>query len=94
MQSPASASSLAELPPAASLQLGRWICQHGLRSARFRGLLLVLAAASAGASTTTALAFLRLVTFRTQSGSMITYIIPATASSGAGFASRCMSWYE
>ena len=67
MQSPAPASSLAEPPPAASPQLGRWICQQGLRSARTRGLLLVLAAASAAAaaSTTTALAFLRLVTFRT-----------------------------
>ena len=70
MQSPAPASSLAEPPPAASPQLGRWICQQGLRSARIRGLLLVLAAASAAAaaaaaSTTTALAFLRLVTFRT-----------------------------
>ena len=72
MQSPASASSLAELLPAASPQVVRWICQQGLRSARIRGLLLVLAAASAAASTTTALAFLRLITFRTQSGSMIT----------------------
>ena len=52
---------------AASPQLGRWICQQGLRSARIPGLLLVLAAASAAAaasSTTTAFAFLRLVTFR------------------------------
>ena len=69
MQSPAPASSLAEPPPAASPQLGRWICQQGLRPARIRDLLLVLAAASAAAaaaaSTTTALAFLRLVTFRT-----------------------------
>ena len=67
MQSPAPASSLAEPPPAASPQLGRRICQQGLRSARVRCLLPVLAAASAaaGASTTTALAFLRLVTFRT-----------------------------
>ena len=69
MQSPAPASRLAEPPPAASPQLGRWICQQGLRSARIRGLLLVLAAASAAAaaaaSTTTALPFLRLVTFRT-----------------------------
>ena len=92
MQSPAPASSLAELPPAASPQLWRWICQQGLRSARIRGLVLVLAAASAAAaaaSTTTALAFLRLVTFRT--GSMIQHIIPATASSGTGFASHCMS---
>ena len=68
MQSSAPASRLAEPPPAASPQLGRWICQQGLRSARIRGLLLVLAAASAAAdaaaaaSTTTALAFLRLVT--------------------------------
>ena len=67
MQSPAPASSLEEPPPAASPQLGLWICQQGLRSARIRGLLLVPAAASAAAaaSTTTALAFLRLVTFRT-----------------------------
>ena len=78
MRSPAPASSLAEPPPAANSQLGRWICQQGLRSARIRGLLLVLAAANAAASTTTAPAFLRLVTFRTQSGSMITYIIPGT----------------
>ena len=58
MQSPAPASSLAEPPPAASPQLGRWICQQGLRSARIWGLLLVLAAASAAAaaaSTTTIL---------------------------------------
>ena len=72
MQSQAPASSLAEPPPAASPQLGRWICQQGLRSARIRGLLLVLAAAGAAAaaagaaaSTTTAIAFLRLVTFCT-----------------------------
>ena len=96
MQSPAPASSLAELPPAASPQLGRWICQQGLRSARVRGLLMVLAAARAAAAaataTTAALVFLRLVTFRT--GSMIKYTIPATASSGAGFASHCMSWNQ
>ena len=61
MHSPAPASSLAEPPPAANPQLGRWVCQQGLRSARIRGLLLVLAAASAAAaaaaaaSTTTAL---------------------------------------
>ena len=70
MQSPAPTSSLAEPPLAASPQLGRWICQQGLRSARIRGLLLVLAAASAAAaaaaaSMTTAIAFLRLVTFLT-----------------------------
>ena len=71
MQSPALASSLAEPPPAASPQLGRWISQQGLRSARIRDLLLAFAAASAAAaaaapaSTTTALAFVRLVTFRT-----------------------------
>ena len=65
------ASSLAKPPPAASPQLGRWICQQGLRSARMPCLLLVLAAArvllllcccqsaAAAASTTTALAFLR-----------------------------------
>ena len=47
VQSPAPANSLAEPPPAASLQLGRWGCQQGLRSARIRGLLLLLAAASA-----------------------------------------------
>ena len=41
----APASSLAEPPPAASPQLGRCICQQGLRSARMRCLLLVLAAA-------------------------------------------------
>ena len=35
-------SSLAEPPPAASPQLGRWISQHRLRSARTRCLLLVL----------------------------------------------------
>ena len=45
VQSPAPARSLAEPPPAASPQLGRWICQQGLRSARMRCLLLVLAAA-------------------------------------------------
>ena len=41
-QSPALASSLAEPPPAASPQLGRWICPQGLRSARVRGLLLLV----------------------------------------------------
>ena len=80
MQCPAPASSLAEPPPAASPQLGQGICQQGLRSARIRGLLPVLAAdsaaaapaaaaaavaAAAAASTTTAFAFLLLVTFRT-----------------------------
>ena len=45
MKPPAPASSLAEPPPAASPQLGPWICQQGLRSARMRCLLLVLAAA-------------------------------------------------
>ena len=78
VHSPAPAGSLAEPPPAASPQLGRWICRQGLRSARMRCLLLVLAAArllllllllllaAAAASTTAALlAFLRLVTFRT-----------------------------
>ena len=72
MLSPAPASSVAEPPPAASPQLGRWIYQQGLRSARMRCLLLVLAAAGAvaaaavAASTTTAfLVFLRLATFRT-----------------------------
>ena len=57
MQSPAPASSLVEPPLVASPQLGRWICQQGLRSARIRGLLLLLAAAeaaaAAAASTTT-----------------------------------------
>ena len=94
MQSPAPASSLAELPPAASPQLRRWICQQGLRSARIRVLLLVLAAASAAAaaSTTTALVFLRWVTFRT---GMILLLLLVTASAGTGFASHCcMRWYE
>ena len=45
MLSPAPASTLAEPPPAASPQLGRWICQQRLRSARIRGLLLLFAAA-------------------------------------------------
>ena len=72
MQSLAPASSLAEPPPAASPQLGRSICQQGLRSARIRGLLLVHAAASAAAAAlTTTLAFFRLVTFRT---GMITFL--------------------
>ena len=57
VQSPAPTSSLAEPHPAACPQLGRWVCEQGLRSARIRGLLLLLAAASAAAaaSTTTAL---------------------------------------
>ena len=41
-QSPALASSLAEPPLASSPQLGRRICQQGLRSARVRGLLLLV----------------------------------------------------
>ena len=91
MQSPAPSSSLAEPPSAASPQLGQWICQQGLRSARIWGLLLVLAAASAAAataaSTTTALAFFRLVTFRT---GMTVFITTVTASAGTGFASHHM----
>ena len=101
VQSPAPASSLAELPPAASPQLGRWVChsRQGLRSARIRGLLLVPAAASAAggdaaASTTTAL--LCLFTF-----GHISYwydrntTTVVTASAGTRFASHCcMPWYE
>ena len=94
VQSPAPASSLAETPPAASPQLGRWVCQQGLRSARIRGLLLVLAAASAAASTTTALPCL--FTFGHISywyGRKINTVV--TASVGTGFASHCcMPWYE
>ena len=59
MQSLASASRLAEPPPAASPQLGRWICQQGLRSARMRCPLLVLAAASAAAAMLLLLLLLR-----------------------------------
>ena len=44
VKSLAPASSVAEPPPAATPQLGRWTCQQGLRSARMRCLLLVLAA--------------------------------------------------
>ena len=68
MQCPAPASSLVEPPPAASPQMGRYICQQGLRSARLRCLLQVLAAAAVLLlllRRLTALAFLRLVTFRT-----------------------------
>ena len=71
MQSPAPASNLAEPPPAASPQLGRWICQQELRSARMRCLLLVLAAARVLLLLLLLLLlrrrllFLRLVTFRT-----------------------------
>ena len=97
VQSPAPASSLAEPPPAASPQLGRWVCQQGLRSARIRGLLLVLAAASAvaaAASTTTALPCL--FTFGHISywyDRNITTVV--TASAGTGYASHCcMPWYE
>ena len=50
MHSPTPASSLAESPPAASPQLGRWICcQQGLRSARILSLLPVLAAGAGAA---------------------------------------------
>ena len=97
--SPAPASSLAEPLPAASPQLGRWVCQQGLRSARIRGLLLVLAAASAAAaaaSTTTAL--LCLFTFGHISywyDRNITTTTVVTASVGTGFASHCcIPWYE
>ena len=87
MQSPALASSLAEPPPVASPQLGRWICQQGLRSARMRYLLVLLAAArlllpgcqaAAAASTTTSLAFSRLVIFRT--GMMILELANTTTT--------------
>ena len=99
VQSPAPASSRAEPPPAASPQLGRWVCQQGLRSARIRGLLLVLAAASAAASaaaasTTTALHCL--ITFGHISywydRNISTAVV--TASVGTVFASLCcMPWY-
>ena len=93
MQSPAPASNLAEARPAASPQLGRRICQHGLRSARVGCLLLVLAAASAAAvllllccccaaaSTTTALA---LVTIRTGTVflELVSYCIYAVSGPG------------
>ena len=97
VQSPAPGSSLAEPPPAASPQLGRWVCQQGLRSARIWGLLLVLAAASvaaAAASTTTALSCL--FTFGHISYWYDRNITTAvTASAGTGFASHCcMPWYE
>ena len=64
MQSPPAACSLAEPFPAASPQLGRWICQPGLRSARIRGLLLVPAAAN-NVVEDAFFAILRLVIFRT-----------------------------
>ena len=87
LQSPAPASSLAEPPPATSPQLGRWICQQGLRSARIRGLLLVLAAASAAAaaSTMAVLAILRLVTF---CNGIAVVLLLVTVSVGPGFASH------
>ena len=94
MQSPASASSLAESPPAASPQLGRWICQQGLQSAKIRDLLLLLAAATAAAaaSTTTALGSLRLVTLSSWCDRIITTVVMASA--GTGFESHRMPWYE
>ena len=92
MQSPAPASSIAEPPPAASPQLGRWICQHGLRSARIRGLVLAAASvAAAAASTTTILAILLLVTFRT---GMTVLSLLLRPSAGTGFASHGIPWYE
>ena len=58
---------IAEPPPAASPQLGRWICHQGLQYARMRCVLLVLAAARVLLLlllwTTAAFAFLRLATF-------------------------------
>ena len=93
MQSPAPASSLAEPPPAASPHLGPWTCQQGLRTARIRGLLLVLAAVSAAAASTTA-ALSSLFTFGHISywyGRIVTTI---TAQAGTGFASHCMPGYE
>ena len=97
VQSPAPVSSLAEPPPAASPQLGRWVCQQGLRSARIRGLLLLLAAASAAAaaaSTTTALPCLfTFVHISYWYDRNITTVV--TASAGTGFASHCcIPWYE
>ena len=68
MQSPAPVCSLAEPPPAASPQLGRWVCQQGLRSARIRGLLLCLllpVLLLLLRRRLPFLAFLRLVAFRT-----------------------------
>ena len=58
VQPPAPASSLAEPPPAASPQLGRWVCHQGLQSARIWGLLLLRRRLPF-------FAFLRLVTFCT-----------------------------
>ena len=96
LQSPAPASSLSEPPPAASPQLGRWICQQGLRSARIRGLLLVFAAASAAAAASTTTALPCFLTFGHISywyDRNITTVV--TALAGAGFASHCcMPWYE
>ena len=98
MQSPAPASSLAEPLPAASPQLGRWVCQQGLRSAKIRGLLLVLAAASAAAaaaaSMTTALPCLfTLGHISYWYDRNITTVV--TASVGTGFASHCsFFWHE
>ena len=96
VQSPVPASSLAEPPPVASPQLGRWVCQRGLRSARIRGLLLVLAAASAAAAASTTTALPCLFTLDRISywyDRNITTVV--TASAGTGFASHCyMPWYE
>ena len=68
MQSPAPASSLPEPPPAASPQLGRWICQQG--GCDPRGCVVccwcpATAHAAAASMTTGVLAFLSLVTIRT-----------------------------
>ena len=62
MQSPAPASSLVELLPAACPQLGQWICQQGPAIRENPG---SAAAAAAAAASTTALALLRLFIFRT-----------------------------
>ena len=88
VQSPASASNLAEPLPAASPQRRRWVCQQGLRSARTRGLLMLLAAASAAAASTTT-AFPSLFTFGHISYCYdlnITHV--GTASAGTGLASH------
>ena len=95
VQSPAPASSLAEPPPAPSPQLGRWVCQQGLRSARTWDLLLVLDAASAAAAASTTTALPCLFTFGHISYCYDRNIFTVPASAGTGFASYCcMPWYE
>ena len=94
MQSPAPASSLAEPPPAASPQLGRWICQLGFAIREnpwsAAGACCCQCCCCCCVDDDCPCQFVRLVTFRTG----MTLRGTVTALAGTGFASHYMPWFE